>query len=117
MATEKLVVEVNTDLRALLEECETQKENHRLIRLVKNIVRLTDDEKHSALDDMRFSTPNAGGHTEVSEAEIDLINSTTEHKHVADIYGNCSVCKECLHQKVGVNGICVGCGSQVADAE
>lgn len=106
MVDENLVASVNKDLRSLLAEAQAQKENPRLIRVIQNLVKLTNVDGEMLPED--HAAANAD---EALEAEA---APTTENcAHAFNAYGKCAKCGECQHQTVR-NGVCLVCDAEVA---
>lgn len=117
MMMEDLVKDVNAKLRKELTEAEAGAESPRLVRILKQLVRLTDpegmDSEEAMADAQAAQNSEAGGPTPSELARATEAAKKMPHKHVPSIYGTCTVCGECTHPRVGTNGLCLNCGANV----
>jgi len=106
MVDENLVGSVNKDLRSLLAECQAHKENPRLIRVIQNLVKLTN------VSGEEEAQPEAQPESAATAEEGEPL--TEENcAHAFNPYGRCVKCGKCLHQTVR-NGTCLVCDASVA---
>lgn len=106
MVDENLVVSVNQDLRSLLAECQAHKENPHLIRVIQNLVKLTN------VGGEEEAQPEAQAEPAAAEAEAAPTPETCAHAF--NQYGRCPKCGFCQHQTVR-GGTCLVC-DQAVDA-
>src|ERR1700720_2226168 len=99
MVQRSLVSRVNSDLHAL--KLKASNESPVVQGILDSLLSLTEFD------------PSANAVPETSStfgAKKDAAPAVAEHEHVADVYGNCSVCHVCLHQTLTEAGTCKNCG-------
>lgn len=115
MVDDNLVVDVNLELRKLLTECETTRENPVIIRLIKQMVRITNIDSQLAADDLELEEKKAA-QIEAEKPQVfkPLDPATCLHKSI-NIYGICNDCRKCLHSQ-NDGETCRTCGEPLAKA-
>lgn len=101
MVEKELVQNTYDELKVLIDECERHKENPRIIKLARLLLRLC----------------NLSGEMEETQEPTEVVTSAPAaidpancpHK-VTDLYGRCKDCKRCTHPTAQVrNGTCMTC--------
>jgi hypothetical protein len=103
MVHEETVRGVYTDLKALQDELISNRENPHMIRIVKNLLKLTNlgEDIEAAPEDGA-----AKGGPELVPAKVTPENC--EHRLV-NVFGQCPECGKCIHSQVR-DGVCLTCG-------
>lgn len=110
MVMKELVADVNRELTLLIEECQFNHENPRLIRLAEQLHRLTNIADDAGADNVTTAQPQA----EMTTAQEQINPATCAHK-ILNIYGVCSTCGKCQHTQVR-DGFCITCGEEMPEA-
>lgn len=99
MVQRTLVSRVNSDLHAL--DAKAHGETPVVQGLLDALISLTE------FDPSAEAAQSSGAFGAKKDA-------AAEHVHVADVFGNCVTCKQCMHQSVNPDsGVCKNCGEEV----
>lgn len=115
MVMKELVQEVNADLKSLRQEAVSDQDNKLFLRLVDNLIRLTDfNDENKAQDSVEVQLHqflpliNESQH----EASEKLPPVLCPHK-VLNVFGQCIVCGNCGHTQIADNNVCKTCGALI----
>lgn len=89
---ESIVREVHADLKALQSECQANRENPRLLRIIDALLRLTDSD--GSYQDEQAETQE--------QAKVTAMPARVEKPQPQD----------CPHDNINVYGVCRGCGAE-----
>lgn len=110
MVLKEVVQEVHDNLKGLLDEARAHRESPTTIRILENLVRLTDlsfSESGQAEEEKQIAAPAVSLPAGTCE--------NGEHKNLT-VFGRCKDCGECTHPEGSVkNGVCLTCDQAVEE--
>lgn len=114
MVTEKVITNTRLELLELIAECETQRENPRIVRLAKCLLALLQPDDPGEVEQklspeilLAKQQTNAVEET----ARLENMKADVAHRHTPNVYGVCNACGTCLHtNRHSQTGFCITCG-------